>query len=182
MTKKEVVVISDTAWDLSPPFNLYVGRDTSVFALMFDGEDAKSRTQQEFAEESDVNNIMARYVKTGTIPVYLDRGMLDGDMHEMTYHDMQNVIADANSAFAALPAVIRAEFGNDPAKFVDFALDEDNRPKLREWGMLSPEAVERLDKAAADAAAAELAQASDRTGAAGTAAQGGSAPKEPPPQ
>lgn len=163
--------------DFDPPFNLYSGRDTSVFALMFDGDDAKSRTQQEFLEECDVNNIMARYIKTGTVPMYLDRGMLDGDMHEMSYHEMMNVIADANSAFATLPAKVRAEFDNDPAKFVDFALDEKNMDRLREWGMLSPEAVERLDKAAADAAAAaEAAQAAERTGAAPIAAQGGSVP------
>lgn len=157
-------------------YNLYSGRDTSRYALMFDGPDAVSRTQQEFIEETDINNIMARYIKTGTVPMYLDRTMLDGDMHTMSYHEMMNVIADANSAFASLPATIRDEFDNDPAKFVDFALNEDNREKLREWNMLSPEAIERLDKAAADAAAAEAAKAADRTGAADKAAQGGSEP------
>ncbi|AXH76339.1 MAG: internal scaffolding protein [Microviridae sp.] len=160
----------------SPPFNLYDGRDTSGYALMFDGPDAVSRTQQEFLEETDINNIMARYIKTGTVPMYLDRGMLDGDMHSMSYHEMMNVIADANSAFASLPATVRDQFENDPAKFVDFALNEDNREKLREWNMLSPEAIERLDKAAADAAAAEAAKAAERTGAADKAAQGVSEP------
>lgn len=148
------------AADLEPPFNVYTGRDTSRFAMMFDTEDAVSRTQQEFADECDINNIMARYIKTGTVPMYLDRGMLDGDMHEMSYHDMQNVIADANSAFAVLPATVRASFDNDPAKFVDFALDDKNVNKLREWGMLSPEAVERLDAAEAARVAAEAVQAS----------------------
>lgn len=142
------------------PFNLYSGRDTSEYALFFDGDEGKSRTAQEFAEDADVNNIMARYVKTGTVPVYTDRLMLDGDMHVLSYHEMQNVIADANSAFAALPSAVRARFDNDPAKFVDFVSDEANSAELRELGMLSPEAVERLDKAEADRVAAAAAAAS----------------------
>ena len=102
---KSMSFFDKAADDLSPPFNLYVGRDTSVFALTFDGEDGRSRTSQEFARDADVNVIMARYVKTGTIPVFLDRQMLDGDMHEMSYHEMQNAIADANSSFASVARV-----------------------------------------------------------------------------
>ena len=98
---------------------------------------------------------MARYLKTGTVPMYMDRNMLDGDLHTMSFHEMQNAIADASSAFASLPATVRARFENDPAKFVDFASDPANLPELRELGMLSPEAVQRLDKAEADRVAAE---------------------------
>nr|QJB19020.1 MAG: internal scaffolding protein [Microvirus sp.] len=146
---------SDSAEDLMPPLNLYAGRNTSVFALT---EFEPSRTSQEFAEESDINNIMARYIKTGTIPVYADRMMLDGDMHEMTFHEMQNVIANATSSFMQLPAVIRERFDNDPAKFVDFASEKGNQDQLREWGMLSPEAIDRLDAAKA----AEVAEAAEK--------------------
>lgn len=140
-----------------PPFNLYSGRDTSSYALFFDGEEGKSRTSQEFAEDADINNIMARYVKTGTVPMYMDRDMLDGDVHELSFHDMQNIIASASSAFASLPAAVRARFNNDPAAYVDFVSDDKNTAEARELGMLSPEAVERLDKAEADRVAAELA-------------------------
>lgn len=166
------MVADSSAQDLLAPYNLYVGRDTSVFALTFDGDEGKSRTGQEFAEDADINNIMARYVKTGTVPMYIDRNMLDGDLHVMSYHEMQNVIADANSSFNSLPAVVRARFDNDPAKFVDFALDERNVGELRELGMLSPEAVQRLDKEAADRAAAEVAaQASPAATPAGAPTQ-----------
>lgn len=146
-----------SANDLSPAFNLYAGRDTSRYAIT---EFDPSRTQQEFAAESDINNIMARYLKTGTVPMFVDRMMLNGDQHQMTFHEMQNVIASATSSFMQLPSAIRAEFDNDAAKFVDFASDEKNVAKLREWGLLSPEAVLRLDKEAADSAAAEAARAS----------------------
>lgn len=168
------IVADSSAQDLMPPYGSYAGRDTSVFALMFDGDEGMSRTGQEFAEDADINNIMARYVKTGTVPMFVDRQMLDGDLHVMSYHEMQNVIADANSAFNSLPAIVRARFDNDPAKFVDFAINEQNVDELRELGMLSPEAVQRLDKAAADKAAAEAAASS------APARAPGQAPAEPP--
>ena len=57
-----------------------------------------------------------------------------------------------------LPASVRARFDNDPSKFVEFATDEANLAELRSLGLLSPEAVERLD--AAEAAA--LAKAAER--------------------
>lgn len=163
-------VADSSAQDLMPPYGFYVGRDTSVFALTFEGDEGKSLTGQEFAEDADINNIMARYVKTGTVPMFVDRKMLDGDLHVLSYHEMQNVIADANSAFNSLPAIVRARFDNDPAKFVDFAMNEENVGELRELGMLSPEAVERLDKAAADKAAADAAaaQAAGRPAGAGS--------------
>lgn len=163
MTKSKTVIDSATGVVLEevvPPFNFWSGRDTSAFALTFDGEEGRSRTSQEFAEDADVNVIMARYIKTGTIPVYLDQQALVGDLHEWSYHDMQNAIAEANSAFAALPAAVRARFDNDPAKFVEFASDDKNVTELRELGMLSPEAIERLDAAEAAKAAEAAVQAS----------------------
>lgn len=160
MTKREIlfpeIVADSSAQDLMAPYGFYAGRDTSVFAIHFDGDEGKSCTSQEHAEDADINNIMARYVKTGTVPMYLDRDVLEGDLHTMSYHEMQNVIADAHSAFASLPAVVRARFDNDPAKYVDFVADEKNVEEARKLGLLSPEAVERLDKAEADRAAAAV--------------------------
>lgn len=151
---EEKRVLSDfemAANDLMPPYNHYAGRDTSVYALK---DFAPSLCQQEFADDADINNIMARYVKTGTVPVYMDRQPFYVDATDYpSYQDMQNILINAREAFEALPSKVREQFGNDPARFVDFASDEKNADQLKEWGMLSPEAVQRLDAAkAADAA------------------------------
>jgi len=147
------------AFDLAPPYGFYAGRDTSMYALTdFD----ESRTSQEFADEADINNIMARYLKTGTVPVYADRQAFYADAHTMSYQEMQNILIDAENAFMQLPAAVRERFGNDPAAFVEFASDKKNVNELREMELLSPEAVQRLDaaKAAEDAAkASDLAKA-----------------------
>lgn len=129
---------------MAPPFNVYAGRDTSKFALKdFD----ESKTQQEFSADADINNIMARFLKTGTVPVYADKQPFYVDAVDLpSFMDMQNTIISAREAFMALPSAIRERFNNDPAKFVDFATNDENLGELRKLGLLSPEAVERLDK------------------------------------
>nr|AVQ10265.1 minor capsid protein [Gokushovirinae environmental samples] len=98
-----------------------------------------SLTRQEFAEECDINTIMARYEATGVIshvnraqPMYLDT---------TSYPDLQGAMEtfrEASEAFAALPAKVRKEFDNDPQKFIDFAVDEKNVDQMREWGLAEP--------------------------------------------
>lgn len=102
-----------------------------------------SMTRQEFAEESDINTLMARYEKTGIFPGqmnaaeprYLDlTGMPD-------FQEAMHMLIAAEEAFMSLPATVRRDFDNDPGKFVAFAEDRENLPKLREWGLAPPEPV-----------------------------------------
>lgn len=100
---------------------------------------AGGRTRQEFKDECDVNLIMARFQKTGqwpprdaAAPVYLD---VSGAPDLMT---ALQVMSDADQAFMSLPARVRAEFENDPLKFVAFAADENNLDQLRDWGLAKP--------------------------------------------
>lgn len=100
-----------------------------------------SLTRQEFAEECDINTIMARYESTGTIshvnrsqPIYLDTTLYPSLQASM------EAFREANTQFNALPAHVRREFDNDPQKFVDFAVDPANLPRMREWGLAPPEA------------------------------------------
>lgn len=102
-----------------------------------------SLTRQEFAEECDLNALMARYDKQGVWPLapanaeprYLDVSAVP---------DMQtamHVMIEATNAFNRLPATVRREFDNDPMTFVEFAERDDSLPKLREWGLAPPEKV-----------------------------------------
>lgn len=100
-----------------------------------------SMTRQEFAEECDINALMARYEKfgvwpypvQGAVPQYLDlSGVPDNLM------DVMNVVLQAESAFLSLPAVVRRDFDNDALKFVAFASDPTNVDKMREYGLMAP--------------------------------------------
>lgn len=97
-----------------------------------------SLARQEFAEESDINSIMKKYERTGIMPMS-DRQPFYGDFTDLpSYMDAQNIIIAADEAFSSLPANVRREFDNDPAKFVEFASDKKNLDKMREWGLAEP--------------------------------------------
>lgn len=99
-----------------------------------------SLTRQEFAEECDVNSLMARYETTGQMfpnmqrgePAYLDLS----DVPDL--HTAMNVMNAAVEAFSSLPAKVRFEFENDPMKFVEFAEDPENLEQMRQWGLAKP--------------------------------------------
>lgn len=110
----------------------------AVFADIF----GPSKTRQEFSDECDINQIMARAEASGVFPfkdpappVFIDFvGMPD-------LQDAMAAMFDAEAAFMSLPALVRKEFDNDPIRFVEFASDGSNLPRLRELGLAEPEKV-----------------------------------------
>lgn len=100
-----------------------------------------SMTRQEFAADCDINTLMERYqnedigaiMRRSQEPVYVDFVNMPGDLMET-----MQALQEAETAFMTLPAVVRREFDNDPVRFVDFASDVNNLPKMREWGLAPP--------------------------------------------
>lgn len=96
-------------------------------------------TKQEFRDECDINVLMSKYQSSGELPVinqtapqYLDATGFDYQMH-------MQFIAGANSLFQELPSEIRNRFSNDPAQFLDFTSNENNRAEMHEMGLLKPQ-------------------------------------------
>lgn len=111
--------------------------------------DDATRTQQQFRDECDLNVLMARYVKTGTLP-QSTRKALYGDFTTATdYQEAQNTILHARDQFAALPAKVRDRFKNSPAEFLSFVANPKNLDEMATLGLLSEEAVARRASAAA---------------------------------
>lgn len=105
--------------------------------LDFKGE--KSLTQQQFAGDVDVNNIVARFMKTGMLSdddvsrraaVYADVSNV-GD-----YQTMLNTINKVKAEFDKMPADIKNEFDNDPALMLDFMSKPENLDDCIEMGLL----------------------------------------------
>lgn len=100
----------------------------------------ESRTRQEFADECDINSIMARFEKHKVLThVNRSQGKYLDVSETPDLATALSVLADAETAFMSLPARVRAEFANDPISFVEFAQNVDNRERMREWGLLAPE-------------------------------------------
>lgn len=95
-----------------------------------------SKTRQSDKDACDINKIMAMYDKTGLLPPAGAEGLFL-DVSEMgDYRSAVEQVLYAQKFFAALPAKVRTQFANDPATFLDFCADPDNRDELIELGLL----------------------------------------------
>ena len=98
-----------------------------------------SRTQQQFRDECDINNILERFNVTGQLPAGTVQPQY-GDFSGITdYQSALNAVMAAQDSFLQLPAKVRARFDNDPALFVDFASDEANKDEMKALGLLREE-------------------------------------------
>lgn len=84
-------------------------------------------TDQSFADQCDVNNIVRTYEKTGVLP-HTTRlvGHYMDTLEVGSYEESLQKVLDANDSFMRLPAKIRDRFANDPAKLIEFMADENN--------------------------------------------------------
>lgn len=109
-----------------------------------------SRTRQEFADECDINVLMQKFEATGVVshvnerqPMYLDLSEGVPDLREAL-----DTVRAATESFMSLPARARAEFDNDPVKFVEFAQDPANSEQMVKWGLAAypePEKVQKVE-------------------------------------
>lgn len=96
----------------------------------------ESRTQQHMAGETDINNIMRKYEKTGILTHVSRYAGQYGDFSGVPdYKTGVELVMAADEMFMSLPAKIRDRFNNDPAQFIDFATDEENLEELRSMGL-----------------------------------------------
>jgi len=96
-------------------------------ATVFDLDNEPSKAQQQYKEQCDVNNIIAKYKKTGEwIHVTRKEGVYADVSNIRDYHESLQKVVDANNAFSTLPAHIRIRFDNDPAALLEFMQDPKN--------------------------------------------------------
>lgn len=100
----------------------------------------EGRTKQSFKDECDINNIMARFQKTGVIAFANKFQARYGDVTGVDFANAMRVVADARTMFAELPARVRERFANDPARFLEFVQNPANKDEARALGLLKPEA------------------------------------------
>jgi len=99
-----------------------------------------SLTQQQFAAESDINNIVDRFMKTGHIPSaasmpqYVDyEGIFD-------FQSAMNAVRSADENFMRMDAKIRSRFHNSPQEFLEFFANPDNTEEALRLGLVVPSA------------------------------------------
>lgn len=97
-----------------------------------DCSDSPSRTKQSMKAETDINNIVARYRRTGLLTYVNERSPVYTDVSDVTdYREAVARVEEVERYFGGLPSKLRAEFGNDVATFLDAMTDESPEGRAR---------------------------------------------------
>lgn len=134
------------------------------------------RTKQSFKDATDINKLIYRHAKAGTLSHLEKFGGQYGDFSDFDFFEAQTRLARARSIFEQLPAETRKEFGNDPSTFFEFVSTrtaEELRtdlPELAEKGRQMPDVMKRRQTGSAAAQAPEEPAATPAQGNSGTPA------------
>lgn len=91
-------------------------------------------TEQSFAYETDINNIVKRGVQS-SLPPNNQKPIFGQTFSPNQYSEALNTIASAKSQFEELPSHIRHKFENNPAKLLAFCSDEKNYEEAVKLGL-----------------------------------------------
>lgn len=92
--------------------------------------------KQSFKNECDINQIMAKYQKTGAIAHCNKHEAQYGFASGADYQESINLVMEAQKMFDDLPSSLRKKFGNDPENYLDFVQDPANISEMIELGLL----------------------------------------------
>ena len=96
----------------------------------------ETMTQQQFADECDINTIVERFGLTGELPNNL-RMPVSGDFTGVVdFKTAMDAVSQAQSAFNQLPGHLRARFENDPQRLMRFLENDKNREEAVELGLV----------------------------------------------
>lgn len=99
-----------------------------------------SKTDQSFATDSDINNLVRRFVKNGG-NLYDPATLLNAKPSQPRFGDFSNIpdllvaateITRAQEMFAQLPAEVRDFFSYDPLRLLAFIEEARKNPELRQ--------------------------------------------------
>lgn len=98
----------------------------------------KTMTQQHLAKETDVNYIVAKFAKTGTVThVSNAKSNSYRDLvNAPSYQEALQTIINAETLFMEIPAKIRAKFNNDPQQMITYLADPKNTSEAISLGLV----------------------------------------------
>lgn len=104
-----------------------------------------SKVQKHKKKDCDINNIISKYRKTGVLgdPVHTKTPIFCDCRLKGNYHEMQNIVKNADRAFMSLPPALRAKFENDPARAFDFVSKPENTEEAVKLGLLPKSALSK---------------------------------------
>ncbi len=126
--------------------------------VRLDFEGVVGRTKLSMQKECDINQIMAKYQKTGLIDHFAKHGGDYGFASAVSLHEAMNIVTKAEQMFDDLPSKARSRFEGDPARFLEFVQNPANQQEMFELGLSdkAPEKPVSVIESAAPAVSAEV--------------------------
>ncbi len=90
------------------------------------------RTKQSFKDEADITKIMARADRAGTMSHLQKFQGVYADFSDFDFVEQTSKLTQGREIFDELPAEVRQEFGQSPAKFFNYVNDPANVGKFHE--------------------------------------------------
>ena len=127
----------ETAGDKNPRPEIIVSRRANGTKRVVTINAHDSRAQQQFKKDCDVNLIIAKFKKTGTVTHV--RNAAAGVYADMTdapsYQEALQTVINAERAFEEVPAKIRERFNHDPALMMEFLSQKENDEEAIKLGL-----------------------------------------------
>jgi len=100
-----------------------------------------SLTQQQFKDESDINTIVDRFMKSGVMPTPINMPQYVDYEGVFDFQSAMNAVRAADENFMRMDAKIRARFNNSPQEFLEFFSNPENTQEAIRLGLAIPQAV-----------------------------------------
>lgn len=88
------------------------------------------RTKQSFKDETDINNILQRAQKAGTLSHLQKYEAVYGDYSDFDFFESELKLAQGRQIFDALPSELRTEFNQSPQAFFAYVNNPANKDEL----------------------------------------------------
>lgn len=100
------------------------------------GPPGRTGAKQSFKDECDINQIMAKFQRTGVLEHVSKYEGAYGECPSHDFREALEIVANAQEMFAELPSEVRRRFDNDPEEFLKFCENEENRDEAIKLGLL----------------------------------------------
>lgn len=131
--------------------------DAASEAVVVDCSVEPSKTQQQFAEDADINTIVRRFGLTGQLPETLYMPQSGDFVDAKSFEESMALLVKAREEFMTLPGDVRYRFANDPGRLIEFLDNPENRDEALKLGLIAkPPEVTRDAVIAIDELASRL--------------------------
>lgn len=106
----------------------------------------QSKTKQQFLKSSNINTIIAKYKKTGMLPLVNQSPIFDDFSKSADLQTAFNTAIKAQAQFEMLPSELRKKLDNDPVKFMMYMEDKKNEEEWIKYGLVNKNYIDEYNR------------------------------------